>query len=98
MSLKQIIIINVFVALFDQQPLLFCVTLCGTLQAAGANQRESTAQFEAMHLEVEFALAHRIGSITARRIDYLVLAPVPDDHGACSIITFWNDSLEIAVF
>ncbi len=98
MLFRHIVFRRVFVAFFDQEPLFFRVALGRALLAAGADQSVHAAQLEAVHLQVELAGAYGVGSAASGRIDYLVLAAIPDNHRTNAIIPFRNGTLEVRVF
>src|SRR5271156_2712123 len=96
MRVENIFSCSVSVALLDQQPILFVLRVA-IATAARMHERERAVELEAVQVDIDFALADRVGGVS-RRIDDLINAAIPHDAGAGAVISRWNDALEVAVF
>ena len=86
---------GVLVALLDEQPVL-CVLGVGIVAPAGADERERAVELEAVQVDVDFALADRVGGV-AGRIDDVVDAAIPYDDRARAVVAGRNHAFEVAV-
>src|SRR6266852_5815180 len=95
MALGDIFFARIFVALLDQQPLLFFARR-SLLSLARSHQSECAVELVTAHANIELSVLDRLRDIVDR-IDCLIDPAIPYYDGARPIVALGNDAFEIAI-